>query len=191
MEMTAEQKKLIENNIALAGSVARRYLYLFKNSTSYDYDDVFQIASIGLCKAAATYAADAKVCFSSYAYACMRNEILDTVKYENNAGHLSNNAAPIDDVRERTSIFKLSVDPQDVYESHELYEILQSMLPNVSRPVRVGIEALIAMSNQTLLKDFASENGYNLPYVKQAIFVAKKYLRENKKIARFLELECG
>lgn len=70
--MTKEQQKLVESNIKLAYKFATQY----KNSYTCEFDDLVQIASVGLCKAAITYDPSKNYKFSTYAYVTMRNEIL-------------------------------------------------------------------------------------------------------------------
>lgn len=64
--MTEEQKRLVEENHKLI------YDYLWKKNLSIE--EYYDLAAIGLCKAAITYDGN-KAAFSTYAYRCMANEI--------------------------------------------------------------------------------------------------------------------
>ena len=64
--MTEEQKRLAAENHGLIYSFLRKY--------DYDQDEFYDLAAIGLCKAAMTYSKN-RYAFSTYAYKCMFNEI--------------------------------------------------------------------------------------------------------------------
>ena len=64
--MTDGQRKLVEENHSLI------YDYLWKKHLSIE--EYYDLAAIGLCKAAITYDGD-KAAFSTYAYHCIHNEI--------------------------------------------------------------------------------------------------------------------
>lgn len=65
--MTDEQKKLVEDNHSL--------IYLVINNMGLSVEDNYDIAAIGLCNAAIGYDSK-KYNFSTFAYKCIRNEIM-------------------------------------------------------------------------------------------------------------------
>lgn len=65
--MTDEQKKIVEENHKLI------FDYLWRHH--YPIEEYYDLAAIGLCKAAMTYDGESSK-FSTYAYTCMRNEII-------------------------------------------------------------------------------------------------------------------
>lgn len=65
--LTQQQQQLVEDNHKLI------YFYLYRNSLSVD--EFYDVAAIGLCKAAITYNGQTK--FSTYAYACIKCEIFN------------------------------------------------------------------------------------------------------------------
>ena len=67
MRLTEEQRKLVEENHNL--------IYGFLNQYKLDDEDFYDLASIGLCKAAMKYDVDKKKKFSTLAYTCMNNEV--------------------------------------------------------------------------------------------------------------------
>lgn len=73
MRLTEEQRKLVEENHNL--------IYGFLNQYKLDDEDFYDLASIGLCKAAMKYNADRKEKFSTFAYTCMNNEVRYYYKY--------------------------------------------------------------------------------------------------------------
>lgn len=74
MQLTAEQQKLVEENMGLVGKVIKDKVHSAVGI--FTFDDLFQIGCIGLCKAAAT---DKGGCFSTYAYRLIWNEICDAL----------------------------------------------------------------------------------------------------------------
>ena len=77
--MTDEQKKLVEENHALIYQVIR--------DMGLPIEEHYDLGAIGLCKAAIHYKSD-KTSFSTFAYTCIKNEIMydyRTRKYKKRA----------------------------------------------------------------------------------------------------------
>ena len=75
-----EVAEFIERNSRLIHAILRPYRGLD------DYDDLFQIGCIGLCKAAQTDQPGYNVAFSTYAYRLIRNEIYTQLEYATRRG---------------------------------------------------------------------------------------------------------
>lgn len=69
------RQKLIEDNINLVHFIVHKY---FPN-IGFEYEELVSIGCIGLIKASRTYD-PTKVKFSSYAFSCIRNEILMLIR---------------------------------------------------------------------------------------------------------------
>lgn len=81
IDMTDYQRKLIEDNHNII------YMILKKNHLSID--DWYDIAAIGMCKAAISYKPDKDVRFTTYAAKCIQNAIsveYKTSNYQKRAG---------------------------------------------------------------------------------------------------------
>ena len=50
--LTDEQRIKVENNMGLVGKVIQACVHTLGAGSIYDYDDLYQIGCIGLCKAA-------------------------------------------------------------------------------------------------------------------------------------------
>ena len=61
--------------MGLVGKVIQDCVHALGAGSIYDYDDLFQIGCLGLCKAAQTDKPGHTVAFSTYAYRLIRNEI--------------------------------------------------------------------------------------------------------------------
>jgi len=71
--MTPEVTKLIENNVALAISIAVK---VSKRCRSVDLDELCSEARLQLCRAALSYDPTRGVAFSTYAYRCIESKLL-------------------------------------------------------------------------------------------------------------------
>ena len=65
----------VEENMGLVGKVIQDCVHTLGAGSMFDYDDLFQIGCLGLCKAAQTDKPGHTVAFSTYAYRLIRNEI--------------------------------------------------------------------------------------------------------------------
>lgn len=82
MQLTPEQQKLVEDNHNL--------IYSFLNSHRLSIDDYYDVAAIGLCKAAYHFDPAKGIAFSTYAYKLIQNEILREMRKNNNISHGGN-----------------------------------------------------------------------------------------------------
>lgn len=74
--MTLEQQKLVESNINLVYSYAHKY----KDKFRIEFDDLIQIASVGLCKAVMSFDESRGIKLSTYAFRVIHNEVLTTIR---------------------------------------------------------------------------------------------------------------
>ena len=81
LSLTEEQRVKVEENMGLVGKVIGDCVHTLDKGCIYDYDDLFQIGCIGLCKAAQTDQGGHKGAFSTYAYCLIRNEIYTQLEY--------------------------------------------------------------------------------------------------------------
>jgi len=86
LPLTAEQRVKVEENMGLVGRVIQDCVHTLDKGCIYDYDDLFQIGCLGLCKAAQTDRPGHKGAFSTYAYLLIRNEIYTQLEYATRRG---------------------------------------------------------------------------------------------------------
>lgn len=86
LPLTDEQRVKVEENMGLVGKVIQDCVHTLDKSCIYDYDDLYQIGCIGLCKAAQTDRPGHKGAFSTYAYLLIRNEIYTQLEYATRRG---------------------------------------------------------------------------------------------------------
>lgn len=115
LELTKEQRVKVEENINLVGKVIHDCVHTLSPGCIYDYEDLYQIGCIGLCKAAQTDKAGHSSSFSTYAYRLIRNEIYSQLEYATRRGReLSTDPAelpcitlPDNDLEEKESCIAL------------------------------------------------------------------------------------
>lgn len=86
LSLTEEQRVKVEDNMGLVGRVIGDCVHTLDKGCIYDYDDLFQIGCIGLCKAAQTDRPGHGGAFSTYAYCLIRNEIYTQLEYATRRG---------------------------------------------------------------------------------------------------------
>ena len=84
--LTKEQRMKVEENMGLVGKVIQDCVHTLGAGSMFDYDDLFQIGCLGLCKAAKTDKPGHTVAFSTYAYRLIRNEIYSELEHATRRG---------------------------------------------------------------------------------------------------------
>lgn len=166
MKLTAQQQKLVEDNIGLVGKVIKDKVHGLNNMRFYTYDDLFQIGCIGLSKAAAT---DKGGIFSTYAYRLIWNEICDALIYA------SRRISTEEQIEDFTSVC-IKAD-EDAGIKFELYDVINKAKSKTSPSVAMGIDALILMSKGYTAKDIGRQFGKSANNITALVSKAKKYLR--------------
>ena len=133
MKLTPQQMRVVEENMGLVGKVIKDKVHGLGQAGTPEYDDLFQIGCIGLCKAAAT---DKGGCFSTYAYRLIWNEILDELARSTRLVQKEQGSEAIDAVVDTESR-----DVNPLYTS-ELRQLLQQAKANASCAAAKGIACL-------------------------------------------------
>lgn len=94
MNLTLQQRQIVEANMGLVGKVIKDKVHALTNTGVYDYDDLYQIGCMGLCKAAATDKGTGA--FSTYAYRLIWNEICDALIKATRIDRYETNLDPVD-----------------------------------------------------------------------------------------------
>lgn len=168
MKLTAQQQKIVEENIGLVGKVIKDKVHGLNQSGFYTYDDIFQIGCIGLSKAAAT---DKGGVFSTYAYRLIWNEICDALIY---ASRRLTAEEPWEDTMQSSQ--KASPDPYQISKM-ELYDILSKAKTKISPSVAQGIDALLLMNDGYTAKDIGTRLGKTANTITALVSKAKQHLR--------------
>ena len=73
--MTEQECSLVEAHMALVETVIRRHITVRPEIPGLEHDDLFQVGSLVLCRAAQLY--DGRCQFSTFAYIVVKNALLD------------------------------------------------------------------------------------------------------------------
>jgi len=126
--LSNDLNSLITENINLVHYFAKRIN--IAETGFYDYDDIFQIGTIGLIKAAKTY--NGMVKFSSYASRCINNEIYMFLKNKRNCKLMKSLNEPIyvDDDIELQDVIQDDISVDEQIESLRQIELVYNIVLN-------------------------------------------------------------
>lgn len=170
LSLTEEQRVKVEENMGLVGKVIQDCVHTLDKGCIYDYDDLFQIGCIGLCKAAQTDRPGYKGAFSTYAYLLIRNEIYTQLEYATRRGR------------------ELATDPAELpchEEAHDLEQAescaaLMGMLDHAesaaSGVTRKGIQAIRLLANGYSNREIGEQFGVPANHVTAWVSKARKYI---------------
>lgn len=165
--MTDEQKKLVEDNHSL--------IYLVISNMGLTIEDNYDLAAIGLCRAAMNYDS-AKYAFSTFAYRCIKNEIMLEYRKRNmfkralNEGLVSYDAPILSqDAGEKISLLE-QIKSNDSVENEALSrvmynEIVEQLGPTDSKVLRFFERGL----KQTEIAKIMGVSQANISRVKRRI----------------------
>ena len=169
--MNDEQRRLVEENMALVGFTMMKY---FPNSIpEREWEDFMSIGTIGMCKAALKYATE-KGTFSSYAVKAIRREIKREFvdRYRGKRKH--NGMLTLD---------ALTGDDQSLEETLAADQPSVELLVNI----HIAMEALTKADRETLqaqmaglkVREIAEANGWTKQGVEYHLKRAKRLMRES------------
>ena len=125
---------LVSNNLKLVNFVINKMNIYNKQ----DYDDYYQVGVIGLIYASNTFNPNLKISFSTYAYICIKNEILRYIK-KNNIFCISLEEKIYDDILLEDTIEDKNVNIIETIvlneTNQELYDILNNKLNDIERKI--------------------------------------------------------
>ena len=133
MTLTSQQMRIVEENMGLVGKVIKDKVHGLGQPGTPEYDDLFQIGCIGLCKAAAT---DKGGCFSTYAYRLIWNEICDELARTTRLIQKEQGSEAID------AIVDCRSQEESPLHTSELRQLLQQAKANASGAAAKGITCL-------------------------------------------------
>ena len=181
MTLTPEQMRIVEENMGLVGKVIKDKVHGLGQAGTPEYDDLFQIGCIGLCKAAAT---DKGGCFSTYAYRLIWNEILDELARSTRLVQKEQGSEAIDAV---VDIGSRDVNP--LYTS-ELRQLLQQAKKNSSEAAARGITCLELTIQGYNSKEIAKLLCAEAATVRMWMTRARRYLKSIPELREYMSPEA-
>lgn len=165
MKLTELQKQQVEENMGLVGKVIRDRVHGLGQPGMPEYEELFQIGCIGLCKAAAT---DKGGHFSTYAYRLIWNEICD---YLIKVNRLSGRECSFDDEVGENLTYTMRP-------SESVDATLNQMCAGVSQSIRNGVQVLRYLANGYSYDEIAVRMKVKVPTLRQWVSRARKTLRQ-------------
>ena len=188
--LTQEQRELVKENLTVIDCVIRSCVHANNNICGMEYDDLYQIGAIGLCKAASRYKQSKQAAFSTYAFHVVKNTIIDYLRGLNT--RLRVQSCFLEE-SERYIKQQYMTDLAGTLYERELLRALQQSKENCSGSVRKGIEAIELKMQGYSGRDIAEryqETGY-YPHVtrrKRGLVcitaAAGVYLQQNRRCHR-------
>lgn len=171
MKLTNDQQRVVSENVGLVGKVIKDKVHGVNQLGIYSYDDLFQIGSIGLCKAAYS---DKGGCFSTYAYRLIWNEICSALIY---ATRRTNMEAITDQ-----EIYPNLPHEMDIDQVSDIDVILDRALQDSRGVTAKGIEALRLSAEGYTSKEIGAKMGASPNNVTVWISKARKFLKARPEI---------
>lgn len=165
MKLTELQKQQVEENMGLVGKVIRNRVHGLGQRGMPEYEELFQIGCIGLCKAAAT---DKGGHFSTYAYRLIWNEICD---YLIKVNRLSDRECSFDDEVGENLTYTM-------HPSESLDATLNLMCSGAAQSIRNGVQVLRYLANGYSYDEIALRMKTKVPTLRQWVSRARKALRQ-------------
>ena len=143
--MTDTEQELILNNLPLVEKLIYQVGYQ-KGIVGMEFEDLYQIGCIALCKAAAHYRPDRGAAFKTYANKVIRNMLQDHREHTSYVqSRLCYLDAPLSSAEEGSylEIIHDSQEPESFLSEKELLELLDKAKNSYDGITRKGIEAIV------------------------------------------------
>lgn len=178
-----EQRRLVEEHLDIIDKVLRKTIHFNSGICGMEYDDLYQIGAIGLCKAAVTYQSGFDIAFDTYAFRVVKNAVLDHLRsilrkrtaYSTFMSEAEryvtqmNNPSPDTEMYEKLTLMALA-------ERKERY----------ADTARKGIDAMVLKMRGYSGKDIAEKYSVKPNYITACISRAKKCLRNDKEFLKMI-----
>lgn len=171
--LTPAQQSLVTQNLGLVSHVIETCVSLPCNHSVYDYNDLYQIGCMGLCKAAATTTGKGK--FSTYAYKVIRNEIYNALIYATYRTH----SRYIENMQGNKA-----EEMEDSLSVQAILESLERSKQGADTMVCKGIEAIVQSARGVPRPEIARSIGVSVNSLRAYISVARKHLKQNKQFQK-------
>lgn len=175
--LNEEQKRMVEENLKIIDCVIWKCIFFNNRVCGMEYDDIYQVGAVGMCKAALHYRPCSNAVFSTYAFRVIRNTIFDylrslNAKQEAFQKFISETDDYIDQLQDEEAL------TNELYEK-EVMQALRETKGRYSGTARKGIEAIEMKMQGYSGKDIAAMYSVKTNYITACIFRAQKYLKKD------------
>ena len=174
-KMNDTQKQWVEEHMDVIDRVIWKCIRINNQVYGMEYDDIYQVGAIGLCKAAMNYRQMSTATFSTYAFQVIRNTILDYLRSLNAKQEAFQRfISEVDDYKDLRS----DEIENDLYEK-EVFRVLEETKERYKGTARKGIEAIEMKMQGYSGKDIAEKYNVNANYITACISRAQKHLQKD------------
>lgn len=176
--MTEQECALVEAHMALVETVIQRHITVRPDIPGLEHDDLFQVGSLALCRAAQRY--DGRCQFSTFAYTVVKNALLDHCRSMTGKVSHAVSLGPSEE-EEGTSLLDRIADSQsvpDTAEAHELQKALAKAGKRYRGVARKGIQALEMQVYGYTTREIAELYGVRSNVVAAWVSRARKMLKK-------------
>lgn len=182
-KLNDKQRKMVEDNLDMIDMVIWKCIHINNHVCGMEYDDIYQVGAIGLCKAAVNYRWMEKATFSTYAFRVIRNTILDYLRSLNTRQEAFQRfLSEADDYMERQMKEELG---SELYKK-DVLQALEETKARCNSTARKGIEAIEMKMQGYSGKDIAEKYSVKANYITACISRAQKYLKQDDDFLRKL-----
>ena len=188
--MTPEQIKLTEEHLYVVKTVIKKDILLNSEDPDLQFEDLYQIGCLALCKAAMTYNPKRNVKFASYAYRVVYNSIITHFRnVQRRCKHSQSEEFPenntiLEDKACREYICQ-SLD-DELVNNVACHDIMKYAKANYSGIVLRGIEAIEFKELGFSGKDIAEMYGVKVNLINAWISKARKKLQNDPVVVEYL-----
>ena len=179
MILTGKEQEKVAKNIGLIHRVIQDKLQPPYQVGMYSYEDLFQIGSIGLCKAAAT---DKGGTFSTYAYRLIWHEICDAMVYatRRQAKEILSDVTPYIAAEQET--------PEELSDFRmDINRILEQAKAEAPPSTSKGIDAICMMSKGYTSSEIAVKMNASAKLVCAWVSKARKFLKSRPEFVQLAD----
>lgn len=166
-----ERDRIFEENYGLIHKVLNDNSGFFAHPGILTRDDLSQIGAIGLLNAIETYSPEKKCRFSTYAYVLIRNAIINELTKETR--HHGKDDYDDDYL---LSLYQYENAPQAPGTYNDLLQLIEEAKENAADGVRLGIDAIVYMTQGYSGNEIAEMLGTTPGNVRVCVSRARKYL---------------
>lgn len=167
------QRKMVEEHMDVINRVIRKYIHINQNIYGMEYDDIYQVGAIGLCKAAFSYQNTQKASFSTYAFRVVLNTLYDYLRSLQKKQELM---TWLQSEPEAYAQYRIEEDFHRNLSENAILRALHESKEHCSNTAKKGIEMIELKARGYSGRDIADKYSVSPNYITACISRARKYL---------------
>ena len=175
--MTEQECALVEAHMALVETVIQRHITVRPEIPGLEHDDLSQVGSLALCRAAQRY--DGRCQFSTFAYTVVKNALLDHCRSIMGKQGCVVSSERVTEDGDTISLLETLPDPQTIADAAEARELLHTLTDAKHRYrgiARKGVQAIEMQIYGYSTREIAAMYGVRTNVVSAWVSRARKLL---------------